>query len=284
MFTGYLNLSNGTPQAAQLKGQFATLNCIALFIMIYSLLNDYKGFSKIIYVLIVLTCSIILIGVGSRMYVLVPMISFLIFKLYYAKKKWTVFKFFAISLICLAFLIMVGVWRLQDFTLNFEDYFFIFIGEPVLTWWSASTFLANNPVLHAIDFPSPYLSSFINFLPSFLFPNKEFLLIPLSEKHYFSAPLGATSAFVSIQGNFGWLLGFMFMFLFGLFFSLLENYGTKNKFILTYYILIVSTLPFQFFRDDFTISNKQWTWNMLIVPLTMVIILKFMKIVARKTQ
>jgi len=45
---------------------------------------------------------------------------------------------------------------------------------------------------------------------------------------------------------------------------------------MAYYIGVVSILPFQFFRDNFAIINKQIFWNMLIVPFVILTVLLFL--------
>lgn len=260
-------------------GALGTINIISLFFFIYTLL---EGKNNKIFLIVLVFSSFILIGLGSRMYVLIPIISFFIYKLFYAKRKYNFTKLIFYGIPIAILLLLIGAIRIGA-DVNAEFLTYIFLAEPVFTWWSASTFLSANELL-AIDIPISYISSFVNFLPSFFFPDKAKLLISITENHFFESPLGATSMFVSIQGNFGWYGGMIFMSVFRLFYSIVELYTKRNNFILTYYICIVSVLPFQFFRDGFSIINKQLFWNMLIVPLLLMAIGLFIHKIFIKVQ
>ena len=256
LFTGYKTYN------VSFLAALGTINIVSLILYIWTLLErkDNK-----IFLIVLIFSSVILLGLGSRMYVLIPIISLFIYKLFYAKRKYNFTKFIFYSIFIGILFLIIGAIRIGA-VINVEFLVYLFLAEPIFTWWSASTFLSVNELL-IIDIPISYISSFINFIPSFFFTDKYKFLITLKENHFFESPLGATSIFVSIQGNFGWYGGIIFMFILGLFYSIIELYARRNNFILAYYIGIVSILPFQFFRDGFSIINKQLFWNMLIVPL-----------------
>lgn len=258
LFTGYETYDK------TILGALATINIVSLIILFYLIFTSAKLKTKIIFISGVFLSSFVLIGLGSRIYVLLPVISMFTYKVFYASKKWH-FKTVAFyGFLFFLSLLFVGAWRIgASFDYNFLIY--LFVAEPVFTWWSTATFLANNE-LQIISYPSNYISSFLNFLPSFIFTNKARLIVDLKDLFLYQSPLGADSLFVNVQGNFGWFLGMFFFFFLGFYYSFIEFYSRKNNFILSYYIGIVSIIPFQLFRDNFGIINKQLFWNMLIVP------------------
>ena len=214
------------------------------------------------------------------MYVLIPIIGLFIYKIYYSKNKWSFKKILFYGGLVFIFMLSVGVFRLGSVP-NMDSLIYIFLAEPTYTWWSTATYLQHNNLL-AINIPYSFISSFINFLPAPLFENKAEWILHLKDIKYFEAPLGATSVFISIHGNFGWYVGGFFMFFVGLFYSLIEFYSRNSNFFLAYYVSIASVLPFQFFRDGFTIINKQIFWNMLILPLILLGLVLIIKIILNK--
>lgn len=275
LFTGYQTYEGS------ILGTLATINSVSLVLSFYILFNTSTS-SKNIFLWIIVFSSVLLIGLGSRMYILIPIIALFIYKLFYSEKKWKFSKVIFYGTLILVFLLIIGAWRIGS-NISVDFLIYLFFAEPTFTWWSSATFLSNNE-LSMIELPANYFSSFLNFLPSFIFENKENMIASLRDVHYYEAPLGADSIFVSIQGNFGWYFGALFMFFIGLFYSVIEFKSRKNKFWRAYYISIVSILPFQFFRDNFGIINKQIFWNMLIVPFVFLLILLFLLKVSKVSK
>ncbi len=279
IFTGYKTYGDS------ILGILATVNSTCVVFLFYIIFNGKKTLTEYsIFMFIILLSSLILVGLGSRMYVLIPIICFLIYKTYYAKKKLRVKKILLYSITALMVFLIIGAWRI-GVNLSLDFMIYLFIAEPTFTWWSSASFLANNN-LDIITFPSNYLSSFFNFLPSFLFNNKALLINSIQDRYFYESPLGADSIFVNIQGNFGWFLGFFFMFGVGLYYSIIEKMSRRNSFFLAYYIGVLAILPFQFFRDNFAIVNKQLFWNMLIMPIILMslisISIEFLKAISFK--
>jgi hypothetical protein len=244
-------------------GALATINSVLLVLYFYILFNASTS-SKNIFLWIIVFFSVLLIGLGLRMYVLIPIIALFICKLFYSEKKWKFRKVIFYGTLIFVFMLIIGAWRIGA-NISVDFLIYLLFAEPTFTWWSLATFLGNNE-LSVLGLPANYFSSFLNFLPLFLFENKENMIASLKDVHYYEAPLGAGSIFVSTQGNLGWYFGSLFMFCLGLFYSLIEFASRKNSFLMAYYIGIVFILLFQFFRDNFGIINKQIFWNMLIVP------------------
>lgn len=267
LFTGYQTYEGS------ILGALATINNVSLILYFYILFNTSTS-SKNIFLWIIVFSSVLLIGLGSRMYVLIPITALFIYKLFYSEKKWKFSKVIFYGTLILVFILLIGAWRIGS-NISVDFLIYLFFAEPTFTWWSSATFLGNNE-LSMLELPANYFSSFLNFLPSFIFENKGNMIVSLKDVHYYEAPLGADSIFVSIQGNFGWYFGTLFMFCLGLFYSLIEFASRKNNFLMAYYIGIVCILPFQFFRDNFGIINKQIFWNMLIVPFVILLIFLFL--------
>ena len=250
-------------------GKIATVFIVNCFLSLYFLDKNIGKMTILPILSSLFICSAVMIGLGARMYVLLLAISFV---MYYLKYKDFVLKVRYVICMALVFLLalVVGVVRV-GLELNFENLMYIFFAEPMFTWWSAQTYVYGNDLFSLNVNPVGYLTSFYNFIPSFIIENKSDLIVNISEYVNFTSPLGATNLIVSLLGNFGVFLSMIFIFLIGFYFSQVDNYSNKSSFLRIYYILICSTLPFQFFRDGFEILNKQIYWNMLIVPIFILI-------------
>lgn len=270
LFTGYETYGDS------ILGALGTINSVSTVLLIYLAINEQVSYIQYkILLFAVVISSLLLLGLGSRMYILIPILSLLIFKFYYAKNLYKIKKLLPLLLFAIFFLLLIGAWRIgMKLDLQFIGY--LFIAEPIFTWWSVASFLANNEI-EIVAMPLNYITSFLNFLPSFLFDNKANLIIQINETYYYSSPLGADSIFVNVQGNFGFFIGFFFMFIVGFYYSIIEIMGKNNAFLRAYYIGICSILPFQFFRDNFGLLNKQIFWNMLVIPFIIIYFIPLLK-------
>lgn len=272
LFTGY------SEQSAEFSvlGPLTTLTMVQTYIVIYQHISNLaKGKLYLLSLITLIFASIILMGLGSRMYVLIPILASIIFKINYSEDRTSLTKFFFLGIGILLAMLAVGAWRIG---VSFDPgfYLYLFFAEPTFTWWSASTFLSNND-LSAFSFPVSFGSSIINFIPSIFFENKSDYIINLNTIYNYRAPLGAESLFVSVQGNFGYVYGFCYIFLIGFYYSLIRVLSVRNVFYKTYYVLICAVLPFQFFRDPFSVINKQIFWNMFLIPMMLYTIAFFLR-------
>jgi len=202
---------------------------------------------------------------------LIPIIAFIIYKVNYSDKPISILRLSLFVIVSLLGMLSVGVWRIGlDF--NYDFFVYIFLAEPIFASWSAVTFLQLNN-LPVVAEPYNYASSFINFIPSIIFPDKGDHIYALSSFYSYNAPLGADNIFVSTVGNFGLLLGGFYFFMLGGFLSFLKNISTGDRFFTAYYICVISLIPFQLFRDNFSILNKQLYWNMFLVPFVSLFLL-----------
>jgi hypothetical protein len=189
--------------------------------------------------------------------------------LVYTREKYSLslFKIFIIISVSFFYILLVGIFRTGNTDLTLLSY--ILVAEPSYTWLSAESLLAYNPDLPMFVFPSNFLSTFSNFIPTFIFPDKGIFISSISFEY--DAPLGATSIFVSLIGNFGVIGSTIFLFIMGAF-STIIFFKTTNKFYYIYYIAYSSVIPFQFFRDAFSISNKNIFFTLLLFPAIIIFV------------
>lgn len=263
LFTGYSTYD------VSFLGMLASLNSVSLVMILYFIITKSSRLVIYSFCIAILIISVILLGLGSRMYILIPLVALFVYKIYYSNSKWHLFKTTGLGIMALFFLLLIGSWRIGGvFDSDFLAY--LLVSEPVFTWWSTSIFLFENSTF-PFALPSNFITSFFNFIPSFLFENKSSLIISIKESFYYESPLGADSIFVNVMGNFGWFFGGFFFFFLGFFYSFIEDLSRKGGFYLAYYIAVVALIPFQVFRDNFSIIHKQLFWNMLIVPVFILI-------------
>ena len=108
-----------------------------------------------------------------------------------------------------------------------------------------------------------FFSSFLNFVPTLLFPNKAEFIQPITLNY--DNPFGATSLLVSLIANFGILGSCFVLYLLGLFLTSLRLNG-RTLFTNTYFYCICGIIPFQLFRDSIPIVNKMLFYNFLLFP------------------
>lgn len=250
-----------------LMGTVATCNVFFLFFYMYIRMSVIDNFKKVFYKKYFLySClwfSIVLLGLGSRMYIMIPLVVYIIYLI--DNKIISVKKILCVGFIIALFFLSIGVWRIGGDISDLESLLYIGFGEPLYTWISLISMLSYTPELPLIAFPFNYLSSFVNFVPSIVFPLKGEFVSEISLP--FDAPLGATNLLVSVISNFGLLGGGVFLFVLGFSFTYVR-YNFRGCFGLTYYYCLCGIIPFQLFRDAFPIVNKMIFINFFILPMT----------------
>lgn len=264
MFQGYL-----ADIEAPFIGTIATINMIFLFVFLYNKNGEYSSKTDVILTLILLELCVVSLGLGTRMYVLVSLFSVLIYLL---DKQAVALKKMMLGLsVIIVFLMAVGIWRLGDTDITLDQLIYIGIAEPTFTWISAISMYDLNE-LPLIAFPYNFISSFINFIPSSVLSDKSELISDLSLNY--DAPLGATNILLSLIANFGVLGSMIALFCLGFFLSLIRLHW-QTAFGLSYYYCVCGIIPFQLFRDDMGIVNKQIFSNLLFVPMIIFFIHRF---------
>lgn len=249
-----------------LMGTVATCNLFFLFFYLYIRMNMMESSKKNIYNSFFLySClwfSIVLLGLGSRMYIMIPLVAFIIYLI--DNKIVSIKKVVYVGLVVVLFFLSIGVWRIGGNIADLESLLYIGFGEPLFTWISIVSMFSYTSELPLLAFPFNYLSSFVNFVPSIIFPLKGEFVSEISLP--FDAPLGATNLLVSVISNFGLLGGGVFLFILGFSFTYIR-YNFRGHFGLTYYYCLCGIIPFQLFRDAFPIVNKMIFINFFILPM-----------------
>jgi hypothetical protein len=257
----------------RLLGMLATLLMFSVFMAIYLTQLRRRPFVARAFTGISIGCALLMLSMGARMYALVALIAFLIYKT--GANRRTGGRFFRLALLgstAALLALVIGLWRV-GLAIEPDLAIYVLIAEPAFTWFSASTFMANNlQSLEALHVPTNFAVSFVNFVPSIVLENKSQLIVQVADYFPYESPFGADSIFVSAVGNFGWLGAQLYMFVVGFSYSAVRLLGKDLPFFRTYYILIAALLPFQFFRDNFSILNKQIFWNLLLLPGLVVVL------------
>ena len=254
LFMGYLE---GADSA--LTGSIATIMLSSVFWLVYELILYKKPSKVIIYTVAIF--AIILLGLGSRMYVMIPTVACMVYMIEFKVVK---IKTLIIGgMIIVLFFTAMGLIRFGD-AITFDGLLYIGFAEPCLTWISAESMFYYTKSPDLFSFPYNFLTSIFNYIPSFLLPNKaeyiEEIALPYDQ------PLGATNLIVSLVSNFGIIGSGFFMFFLGYGIEYIRK-RKRSIFGITFYICLCGVLPFQFFRDDLSIVNKVVIMNLFIVPL-----------------
>lgn len=256
LFSGYT-----TGYHVDTLGQLASLNCLYVFLYLYLKKSSFRNKKNILFLkLLLLENSVILLGFGSRMFVLIPLLSFVVYLL--DNKIIKTKKIIIPLILSILIFLIVGVIRQGSSSLNLDKLIFIAIAEPLFTWISAGSFIQMNQTINIIDIPYNFLGTFLNFVPSFIFPNKADFI--KSIPYAYEAPLGAGSIVVMLYGNFGLLLAPVVAFIGGFLLTVIRY--TKSYFFRIFYYCVCGLIPFILFRDMQSFNKLLFT-SFLLYPL-----------------
>ena len=141
-----------------------TLTTTSMYCLFMYLLNRNGRFShraNFVLTLLLIELSVILLGLGSRMYVLAIFISLLVY--FVESNSISKTKLFILVVVVALLAMAVGIWRIGG-NINLEQMVYICIAEPTFTWVSAISMIDLN-ILPLVSFPDNFLSSFVNMLP-----------------------------------------------------------------------------------------------------------------------
>ena len=266
MFQGYMVETNNS-----FVGTIASTAMIYLFLFLYNKNGIYSKKMDIVLLFFLIELSVVMLGVGTRMYFLVLLIAVFVYLL--DNKVVSIKKLSIWAVAGFLLILLVGIWRLDNMGVSLDNVIYIGIAEPAFTWISAISMYDMNE-LPLFSFPSNFISSFINFIPSVLLPNKTGLLTDVSLKY--DNPLGALSVFTSLISDFGIIGSFIAIFMLGYLISYIRLYW-RSVFGQTYYYCICGIIPFQLFRDPFYVVNKAFFSNFLLLPIVIFILLKLVR-------
>ncbi len=209
--------------------------------------------------------SVLLIGMGGRLYVLSTLAA-----LYFHWWKYTAvgrrarLRSLAILVATPIFFGVVGMWRLGFFdpsTLSF----FIF-AEPLFTSITAFTMMESHG-WSWFAYPADFVSSFINIVPTMLWPDKGTKLVSLGDSPLpFESPFGAISIVTATVGNFGMLGGPLFVGLVGFILERVRR-ACASSAGRALYCYLCCLLPFMFFRDPYQVQVKIVLTGFLLIWL-----------------
>lgn len=260
---------------AELLGSLATCNCV--FLLFYLWLKQLpKSIIRTLMLFLIIEFSIVLLGLGSRMYVLIPI--FAISMQYVSTHKVNIKKLILTASLIVLLLLTVGILRLSSMDISANMMLYIGCAEPLFTWITAISYLDYNEIA-LFSLPTNFVTSFVNLIPTILFSSKSDYVMAISGNY--DAPFGATSLMASILDNFGLFGGAVFLFAVGFVLTLIR-YNWDSRFGRAYYYCACSIIPFQLFRDGFGIVNKMLFFNFLILPLILWVFVHLVKMTQTK--
>lgn len=254
LFTGYLSGYH-----VETLGKLATLMELYIFMYMYMVKAGVLKKWKYPLVLLIIENALILMGLGSRMYVLIPVVGYTILLIDNRLVKTKVLIPVIVGFV--VFLLILGILREGNNKFSSEALTYMAFAEPLFTWLSAKSFVVYNSSIKLIEYPANFIGTFVNFIPSFLFPNKADFIPDVP--YYYEAPMGATSIVLSMYGNFGLVLTPIVLFCGGWILSRLRY--TQSAFFQVYYYCCCSLIPFILFRD-LQSTNKLLFTSFLIFP------------------
>ncbi len=241
---------------SEIMGKLATLQ---ILLLTFIFLTGKKNVKNYIYYSFIGINSILLLSMGGRMYIILTVFSLLSFHYNNVSLQKKTIVYVIISLFVMVF---VGLWRLDGVKFDLVSY--IIFAEPVYTSFSLFSFVIHNG-FDILNIPLNFFNSFLMSLPSFLIDKNEYLITVKQMGFNYDSPLGATSLYVSLIANFGYLGSLFMMFIFGSILSLSRN--SNRVYVQCFYFISCGVIPFMFFRDAFGISIKVMFFNGLIVPM-----------------
>lgn len=262
LFSGY-----GEEYNTSLLGTLAT----ALFttVIFHNFFTNLK--IKQVFIRLFIIISILMLGLGSRMFFVLGSISLLVG--YISNHPRSLNRAFIYLIFGLLFFLMIilGVMRQgADFTL--DSLIDIAIAEPVFTSTSGGIYFNNIGARPLLQIPYDLIASFVNFIPSTFYPAKMELIISINKNDDISSPFGASSLLLNIYSNFGVVYP-LFMMCIGFFYGYLRKKGKSSHFFKAVYFSVLPLLMFHFFREGYITVIKVMFFNSLIFPFLCLYIL-----------
>lgn len=257
--SGYRFFSGYTTYDISVLGPLATLCFMSMWFYIY--------FDRKLFLILFMVAGTLLLGSGSRMFFLLPLLSLMLNSVFNSPRK--ILTYSMVLFLSIYCMLLVGLLR-EGSEISFEGLFIILFAEPVFT--SIGTLFYFNAGRPDLGFPTDIIAAFVNFVPSFLYPDKKLVLDAIIFDENINNPFGAQSLLINLYKNFGWLYPF-FMVSFGFYFGILYKYR-GNRF---FYVVYVMSMPFillHFQREGFITVFKVLFFNGLIFPILLLFLFK----------
>ena len=259
------------------RGKMSTLLMIYNFFLLYQLISRQRV--SLMITIGTALCCLFLLSMGGRMYVFHTFVIILIFKTSFSESRWKLRNVFLFGLLGLFIASLFGLWRMGS-SVGFEKAAYSLMAEPAFTWFSTISYLVSNDIPY-FNFPSNFVTSFLNLIPNTFFSLKPYVVSTASMVKDYQNPLGADSVWSTFVINFGSIGSCLFLFITGFVLNFLKYKSYRSRFWGVYYIMICGLLPFQFFRDGFYILNKQIIFNFLLLPAVILSVFNFLMHLSR---
>lgn len=260
LFSGY---AHGVD--TEVAGAFSTMQMLLVFHYLVCGCIGNTIYKKAAFYLLIIN-SVILIGLGGRLYVVTAVISVVVFEFYRKSRlhRWSSSKFISFALLTSGVLIGLGMWRVADFSLS--NLIFYGGAESFFTYISAATYIQSGE-WNLLNTPVDFFSGFVNLIPTAILPEKQNIMVSLIDSSgSIQSPYGAINIVASTVANFGLIGAMIFFFVVGMFFEKLRK-GIKCKLSLVCYCYLCGLLPFMFFRDPFQIQVKVVLTGLILVGI-----------------
>ena len=238
---------------ASLMGPLATIEMVLLYQYIACSAAGLRRYSFAFGFLLFLA-SVVLLSMGGRIYVASALSAVMFYRWKWVARtrqdRYRMVKWILLAPLAFA---AIGMIRLGTFDLTGLGFFLL--AEPLFTAISGISFVLDDK-WHWFAFPNEFISSFVNIVPSSIWPNKVDQILQLSDIYpEYQSPFGAQSIVVSTIGNFGYVGGLMFVGVVGAFIGRVALKATTPH-SCALYCFLVSMLLFIFFRDPYQIQVK----------------------------
>lgn len=221
---------------------------------------------KKLFLFLFLIASVTLLGFGSRMFFLLGLMAIVLGSLSRNPYLFKSLKFYIFVVSSFFLVIGVGVWR-SNYSLESSGILVsIFLVEPLFTATSGSLYLENSGQRFVFNLPSDILAAVINFIPSFIFPEKMSVINKIIFNENKQSPFGANALFSNLYSNFGVFYP-VYIFLIGFFYGFLRVKSFYSPFFRSAYFSLLPLLMFHFFRDGLITFIKVLVFNGMIFPL-----------------
>lgn len=233
-----------------------------------------KNTQRLFLFLFIIT-AVFLLGLGGRMYVIIPIVAYFM-RAYNkaAEKGKSLIPYLVVPIVGALSASIIGAIRIGE---KLDKIAYFIFAEPVFTSYSSFSYINQN-VIPLAKVPVNFLLSVFNFIPSLIWPQKAEVLGSLTGNWAkYDNPLGALSVFVSIYGDFGIILGGLFIFFLGAFYGYLYKAVKTGNMNRNLYYCFCSVLPFCFFRDPIGIPMKIFVTSFGLIPFALQLFRQSMK-------
>lgn len=231
-----------------------------------------------------LLSAVILIGLGSRMFFVLGLITLLLgvisrndkfLKVVRQNIKLRIKHYIALGLLLILGIIIfvsVGIYRQANSGISAESFIGVFFAEPFFGTTSSAIYLDNIGKRPLINIPYDLIASIVNFIPSFIYPDKVKFLSDFTYDVNKASPFGGQGLIGNLYSNFGMAYPLYILFV-GVFYGYLHRKALSSTFFRATYFSVLPLLMFHFFRDGLVTVVKVMFFNVFIFPMFLIFLL-----------